>query len=90
MTSEPLTMKVGESRTVELAGPKGAGYGWVWRVEGAEGVVALSRSRAAAGPLVIEAVAPGAARIHLALQRSFEQGRPPLAERTLDVVVATG
>ncbi|MEA4943527.1 MAG: protease inhibitor I42 family protein [Propionicimonas sp.] len=94
-----FTLRVGEKRELALPGLGTAGFLWSASLDGDAAAVELAWERGfgtddsprpvgASAPerLRITAAAPGRARIHLAQQRPWEQGRP-LAAHTVDVEV---
>ena len=91
----------GEAR-VPIGGAGSAGYQWTWTVDGEAEAVAVSietapgptcqtesglRSGSADHVVVVRAVRAGAARLHLALVRSFQPNRTPLIRYSIDVTV---
>jgi predicted secreted protein len=96
---ESLRLTVGSSHDIVLPGLGTAGYLWTSEVEGDENVLTLTWRRgfgesehpavgvSAPERLTISASAPGQAAVHLAQARSWETGKPPRAEHTVQVFV---
>jgi hypothetical protein len=92
-----LVVRVGETRTVRLAGYAGAGYRWHACVEPAAGVAQVSvvvsedpmRGTASNDELLtVRGEAPGEAQVAVFLQRSWE--RNPVEKHAMHVTVTTG
>ena len=103
MDKQDVTLAPGQTFTLPLKGKGSAGYSWAYDVSGDKGAVELSITARGSPPagtgnrpppsgsadeqLIVRAVASGEVTIHLALRRSWEKDKAPLAEQTLKVTV---
>jgi predicted secreted protein len=95
---EPIHLRVGDAHDIELPGLGTSGY--VWRVDPQPGpsvaVDKKARTEKESGRAIgasasevfrISARAPGEAQVRFVQSRPWEQGKEPLNERVVDVVV---
>lgn len=103
--SEPpsdLHLRTGDTSRYRIGGGGPAGYSWSWSLEGdAKCIsVAIQPTPAPATPpglhtstrdhiLILHALHPGHATLHLTLTRSFQPSRPPIAAYTVHISVAS-
>jgi len=98
-----ITLKPGETYSLTLKGKGSAGYSWAYEVSGDTSSVAVTITGTGRPPdtgskqppatysvdeqLIVRAVSPGTATIHLRLRRSWEKDKPPLEDQTVKVDV---
>jgi predicted secreted protein len=92
-----LVVRVGETRTVRLAGYAGAGYRWRACIQPAAGVAQVSvveseepvRGTASSDELLrVRGEAPGEAVVEVVLQRSWEPN--PVEKHAMHITVTAG
>jgi predicted secreted protein len=95
-----LQLRPGETHELALPSLGTAGYRWIDEIAGGDGVVEISRQRAATasgdGPvagrstaelLLVRALSPGHAHIELSQRRPWESDVPPRARLQVNVEV---
>ena len=98
-----VELRPGETFALPLQGRGSSGYSWSYEISGNRDAVevriqgppgpprpsggAAPSSGSADEELIVKGISPGEVTVHLALRRSWERDKPPLAEETLLVVV---
>jgi hypothetical protein len=100
-----LHLRPGETSRIRLGGAGSAGYGWSWTIEGDAKCISVTLEAGPASTpvargelhtttrdqiIVVQAIHPGKATLHLKLARSFQPSRAPLAAYTVAITVPSG
>jgi hypothetical protein len=97
-----LRLRPGETSRFRVGGAGPAGYGWSWTIDGDAKCISVDIETAptdtpvARGELqsssrdhfiLVRAVHPGKATLHLKLARSFQPSRPPMQAYTVAITI---